>query len=429
MPSTPEPERRRLPLDSLIRRGAVYGIKVVNLGAGVVVSLLLARIGGPEVLGSYSLAIQTAQLVSILAVLACDQLLLREVAANLRIGRRDTANTAIRHYLRFAALPGVVVALGFGGSVLGLRAAGVAVAQDPAMLAATGFVLANVYYLIGLGCMRGLGNPVQAQVFDGLYLVPMALLLGGLMVSGTLIGTAQTVLLATLCLALTMAALLLTVRRITRGWGRDPAATLANPLGEGLPMTATSFLVYFLQWLPLFLAGALGSAADAGAFRAAWQLAFPLSVIQATTVSAISAQIAGDLREGRLEQAGRRLGRNRLGVLALTLPLALPLLIWPGPVMVFLFGPEFAGNGNVVRALVAVNLFTIAAGPLAALITMAGRNRDTLPFGIVSVALQLGLALWLMPLIGMLGLVISYAAAVAVRTISFWALARRILRP
>jgi O-antigen/teichoic acid export membrane protein len=160
-----------------MRRGAVYGIKVANLGAGMLVALLLARIGGPEVLGSYALAIQTAQLASVLAVLGCDQLVLREVASRLRLGRHDEAAGAIRHYVRFALPMGIVVTLAFGLCVYGLGHAGVAVAADPALLAGTGFVVANIFYLLGLGVMRGLGNPVQAQIFDGLYNLPLVLVL------------------------------------------------------------------------------------------------------------------------------------------------------------------------------------------------------------------------------------------------------------
>ena len=70
----------------LIRYASVMGIKAGNIAAGFVVTLLLARAGGPDVLGSYAMAIQTAQLVSILAVVGCDQLVLREVAAHLRLG-------------------------------------------------------------------------------------------------------------------------------------------------------------------------------------------------------------------------------------------------------------------------------------------------------------------------------------------------------
>jgi O-antigen/teichoic acid export membrane protein len=419
----------RISLASLARRGAVYAIKVANLGAGVLVSLLLARIGGPEVLGSYSLAIQTAQLASILAILGCDQLILREVAGRLRLGDRPGAASAIGHYSRFVLPFGLAVTLAFAGAVKALALAGVTVAADPALLAATGFVAANVLYALGLGAVRGLGNPVWAQLFDGLFTVPLALVLAVLLATGNSISTAGAVVLATGLLLATMLGLGLTVTRTIGGWGRDAAAAFPSPWVAGAPMMATSFLLFFLQWLPLFLAGALGSAADAGTFRAAWQLAFPLAVVQATTVSAISAQVAGDLSEGRLDQAARRIQRNRLGVLAITLPLAVPLLIWPDQIMGLLFGPAFVGNGLIVRGLVAINLGMIAAGPLAAVITMAGRNRDTLPWGAASAVLLLALSLWLMPMMGVAGLVIAYGGAVLLRTISFWRLTRAILHP
>jgi O-antigen/teichoic acid export membrane protein len=281
---------------------------------------------------------------------------------------------------------------------------------------------------MGLGAMRGLGDPLRAQVYDGLYLVPMALLLGGLVLIGQPIGTPAAVGLSTLLLVLTMAGLIASIRRTTRTWGRADYASFASPWREGVPLMISAFLVYLLQWLPLFLAGALGSAADAGSFRAAWQLAFPLAVLQSTTVSAISAGVAGDLREGRLDSARQRLHRNRWGVLALSLPITIPLLIWPEPVMLFLFGPAFAGAGDMVRGLVAINLVSLIAGPVTALITMSGRNSELVPISMISAVLQLLLALWLVPALGMNGLVISYGVAVLLRTASFVRLSGKILR-
>jgi O-antigen/teichoic acid export membrane protein len=419
---------RRAALPGLLRRGGVYAVKAANLGAGVVVTLLLARLGGPESLGSYALAIQTAQLVSILAVLGCDWLLLREVAANLRLGDRATAASAMRHYGRFVMPLALLVTLAYFGLILLLGWLGMPLAQDPAMIAGTGFVTANVVYLMGLGAMRGLGDPLRAQVYDGLYLVPMALLLGGLVLIGQPIGTPAAVGLSTLLLVLTMAGLIASIMRTTRTWGRADDARFASPWREGVPLMISAFLVYLLQWLPLFLAGALGSAADAGSFRAAWQLAFPLAVLQSTTVSAISAGVAGDLREGRLDSARQRLHRNRWGVLALSLPITIPLLIWPEPVMLFLFGPAFAGAGDIVRGLVAINLVSLIAGPVTALITMSGRNSELVPISMISAVLQLLLALWLVPALGMNGLVISYGVAVLLRTASFVRLSGKILR-
>ncbi len=421
----------RISIESLVRRGAVYAVKVANVGAGVVVALLLARLGGPEVLGSYAMAIQTAQLVSLFAVIGTDQLMLREVAGQLRQGNEARAGAAIRHYVGFVLPLGIAITVIFTLAVLGLRLAGVALAADPALLAGGGFVLANVFYLLGLGVLRGMGNPVLAQAFEGLFNLPLALVLGTMLLLGQTIATDRAVLLSTALLLATMAMLALIVWRRMRRWGRSADAAgqppFPSPWVDGAPMMVTGLMLFMLQWLPQFLSGALGSAADAGGFRAAWQLALPLSVIQATTVGAISAKVAGDLAEGRMDALRRRVRRNQLGVLALCVPLALPLLIWPEPITIFLFGPEFAGNGLIVRALVATNLVAVTAGPMAAIITMARRNRDTLPWGISSALLLLGLSLWLMPIIGMAGLAIGYAVAVLLRTITFWQLTRRIL--
>ena len=76
----------RAQIAPIIRYLSVMGVKAGNIVTGFIVTLLLARAGGPEVLGGYAMAIQTAQLVSIPAVVGCDQLALREVAAHLRLG-------------------------------------------------------------------------------------------------------------------------------------------------------------------------------------------------------------------------------------------------------------------------------------------------------------------------------------------------------
>jgi O-antigen/teichoic acid export membrane protein len=192
-------------------------------------------------------------------------------------------------------------------------------------------------------------------------------------------------------------------------------------------MMMISFLMFFGQWLPQFLAGTLGSAGDAGAFRAAWQVAMPFAVVYSTVTTMMSAPVSGDLRQGRRDLAHRRLRRYRYAALASTLPLALPLLIWPEPVLTLLFGPAFAGAAPLLQWLVAANMLGILAGPSGAIITMAGRSRETLIFMVAGAALMLALALVLVPPFGITGLAMAYAAGYGVRIVQGWWLARRIL--
>ena len=428
MPDAP-PTSWRANIAPLIRYLSVMGVKAGNIATGFIVTLLLARAGGPEVLGSYAMAIQTAQLVSILAVMGCDQLALRELAAHLRLGDKATANSHTRHYLKFVTPLAVLVAGLFAGGVLVLRQAGFTAAQEGALIAATGFVAANVYYMMGLGIVRGLGNAVRAQAFDGLYTVPLALGLGVLLLAGGQITSVATVLAATGCLVAAMALLFILLWRQARDWGLDESIAPPSPWVEGTPMMLISFLMYFGQWLPQFLAGTLGSAADAGAFRAAWQLAMPFAVIQSTAAMMISANISGDLRQGRPEAAYRRLRRNRYATLASTLPLALPLLVWPQPILSLIFGPAFAGTASLLQWLVGANMLAILAGPSGAVITMAGRSRDTLPATIAAALLMAGLAFALVPRFGIGGLAMAYAVGYALRVVQGWRLTRQILFP
>lgn len=416
-------------ISSLLRYASVMGIKAGNIATGFIVTLLLARAGGPEVLGSYAMAIQSAQLVSILAVMGCDQLALREAAAHLRLGDKATANSHVRHYLKFVTPLALLVAGLYAASIVALQHAGFAAAQEGALIAATGFVTANVYYMMGLGIVRGLGNAVRAQVFDGLYTVPLALGLGVVLLTGGHVTAVSTVILATVCLVAAMALLFFLLWRQARDWGTDDSTTPPSPWVEGTPMMLISFLMYFGQWLPQFLAGTLGSAGDAGAFRAAWQLAMPFAVIQTTAAMMISANISGDLRQGRLAAAHARLRRNRYATLASTLPLALPLLIWPQPILTLIFGPAFAGTAPLLQWLVGANMLAILAGPSGAIITMSGRSRDTLPAVIAAALLMAVLAFVLVPRFGISGLAMAYAASYALRVVQGWWLTRQILLP
>ncbi len=411
----------------LVRYASVMGIKAGNIATGFVVTLLLARAGGPDVLGGYAMALQTAQLVSILAIVGCDQLALREISAHLRLGDKAAAASHMRHYLRFVTPLALIITGLYAAAMLALHQLGVAAAQEGALIAGTGFVVANIYYLMGLGIVRGLGNPVRAQLFDGLYTVPLAVVLGGLLLGGHRIEAAASMLLSTLCLVGTLAALFWLVWRQMRDWGAAPVDDAPSPWREGTPMMLIAFLMAFGQWLPQFLAGILGNSGDAGAFRAAWQLAMPFTVVQTTVAMMISPHISGDLRQGRLDAARRRLNRNRLAAIGLTLPVALPLLIWPEPIITLLFGPAFAGTAPLLQWLVGANMLAILVGPSGAVITMAGRSRDTVPVIIIAAVVTAVLAFVLAPRFGIAGLAMAYAAGLTLRVVQGGWLVRRIL--
>lgn len=413
-------------LQRLWRRGLPYGVKFGNVAISMGVSLLLARVGGPALLGSFAIAIQTAQIASVPLVMGRDQLVLREVAGSLRAGRRGEVRARIALALRGVGLAGLAGAVLFAMAVLALDGAGVTLAGDPALLAGAGFVLANCLYLLGLGTVRGLGLTLQGQVYEGIYQLPLALILLWMLLQAQSISALTAVGLATLFLLASLAMLFWRAHAHMRGWPADAAARTAT-LREGGPLMLAQLTVWAGQWLPLFLAGLLGSQAQAGGFRAAWQLAFPLLIIHTTTGATRSAAYAGDLSQGRPDLARKRLQRDRVVGAGLGLVLALPILIWPGPILGFLFGAAFAGNEGVVQAFALVHLGTLAMGPIGSLIAMSGRTRELLPASLISLAVQLAIGLLGWAQLGLMALVWGFAAAQLIRISWGMLTVRRIL--
>jgi O-antigen/teichoic acid export membrane protein len=428
MPEAPRPAPADPPglLQRLWRRGLLYGVKVGNVGISMVVSLLLARVGGPETLGSFAIAIQTAQLLSYALVVGKDQLLLRDVAASVRLGDRGKARARIRWAVRTVLPAAVAGALVFALAVTGLDRAGLAIAADPALLLGAGFVLANCLYLLGLATVRGLGMTMHGQVYEGIYQLPLALVLlwtlarGGDMAPSTAVG------LATMFLLASMALLAWQARAHIRGW--PVAADMASAdRREGTALMLAQLSMFAGQWLPLFMAGQLGSAADAGGFRAAWQLAFPLLVILTTTANVRSALYSGDLSVRRADLVRRRLSRDRLVGVGLGLGLGLPILIWPGPLMALLFGQGFGGYEDVVRLLVLTHLATLTYGPVGSIVAMSGRSRELLPASLLALVAQLVIGLLGWQALGPMALVWGIAAAQGIRFIWGLTTLRRLL--
>jgi O-antigen/teichoic acid export membrane protein len=95
--------------------------------------------------------------------------------------------------------------------------------------------------------------------------------------------------------------------------------------------------------------------------------------------------------------------------------------------MTLLFGPEFAIAGPALGIMAAGQASRIVTGPIGGLLMMAGRERLALYINIVGLALLVGLAWWLVPVLGLEGAAIAHAVAVAFRNFASLAAAWRLI--
>jgi O-antigen/teichoic acid export membrane protein len=183
---------------------------------------------------------------------------------------------------------------------------------------------------------------------------------------------------------------------------------------SGLLMALPDFL------MPIIVLQAAGAHENAF-FYAAWSLVWPLRLIASNIANAFTAQAAEDDNRSRdlMMKAG-------LLTLAIFAPLVLFLTLGAHPLLRYLFGPEYAANGDLVMRLLAPGLLASAFLSLAVAFARVKRQVARLLFlSVTYTAISLPLAIALISWQGIDGAGMAWLlsqAAVAVIAVAVWSL-------
>ena len=91
--------------------GAGFGLNVVNLGASILASIVLARTMGVAEFGLYTWAIAVVTLLTVPAVLGADRLLVRDIAAYLAHGTPGLVRGLVRSASALVLIMSVTIAV------------------------------------------------------------------------------------------------------------------------------------------------------------------------------------------------------------------------------------------------------------------------------------------------------------------------------
>ena len=404
-----------------------YGLKGLNAVTAFAATALLARMAGAEVVGNYAFSVVTATILAIIALHGLDIIMLREAAGDLRQGHSGAARGALRFAIRSVAVTTAVITALFVAINWGGRPAA-ALATDPtAFLAGAIGIGAAAFYRLGLGGLRAAGRPVAGQFFEGANSLLFAGIIAGLWIMGQGITALGAVLLFFGCQLLSMAASWVVVRRDARSWDAPTPPDKAKMRVAGLPIMATSGLQMFQDWLLFALVAGAASAAAVGALRVALQIIMVISMVVITGENLIAAKVAGDLRQGRPDLVWRRHRRATLAMAAVIGPMLLVCIVFPNQLMGLAFGSEFVIAGPALAIMAAGQASKLATGPIGGLLMMSGHERWLLGFTLVALALLVGLALWLVPVMGLEGAAIAHAAATTFRNVAGYAAAWKFI--
>ena len=393
----------------LLRGGAVNTVGTAVGATRTLFLLLVARLLGDSVLGTFSLAWATIDIASKVAVMGLAVGIIPQVA------RADAEGGAQTRGLLLTAVPlglagSLVVACGLllGARTFGSPALGTAVAVMA--LAVPGVVV----YRISNGVSRGLRimrHNVYSRGFAesfvtlGVFLSVFALGGQGLtpivaMVAGTTVGGA-----VAFWLALSVAG----------GSGGFSLARGRRLVRFSLPVAGYGLVNLLMQRLDVLLLGAFVGRAPGldlptfGAYAAAVEIASVMRRIRQTFEPIYAPVVARRLAVNDLVTVRGVLGQTGRWTLALQLPLA-GILIVSGGLALALFGPSFAVAAPWLALLVVAHAFFNFFGLAEALLLARRPDLNFWNSGLGAM-IQFGLTVWLVPRLGPAGAPLAMIAA------------------
>lgn len=413
----------------MAREGAAV---VAIRGAGLVLcfasQVVVARALGAAAFGAYAYLFAMLALFAVPARIGSDIASVRFVAA-YRAGERAGL---LAPYLRWTAgavgRASAVVAVAW----FALLATGV-LAPDGLSAAQAGLAVAALPLLaavrVGEGALRGGGRVVDA--FVPYHVAWPALLVVAVWAFGTAGGVSLTGVLAAQLAAFAVAAAAHAVA-VARLVGRSAAATTPSGADRAAWRRATLVLGLYslfglvLGQLDVVVVGALLDPATAGRYAAAWRVATLVAAVPTAFNLVFAPRVAALWADGDVVRLEHVLRSGMALVLAATVPLALVVVALRHPVLA-LFGDGYGEAGAVLVVLCAAQVAIAAGGPVGILLNMTGHERDGAVVLGVAAAVNVAVALALVPVAGMAGAAWATAVCTVGWNAALWSVARRRL--
>jgi O-antigen/teichoic acid export membrane protein len=190
------------------------------------------------------------------------------------------------------------------------------------------------------------------------------------------------------------------------------------------PRAATSIVQQALQRLDIILVSALRSPAEAALYAVATRFLVVGQLANSALGMAAQPQVARLIADGRRHEANEVYRSTTTWVILLNGPLYLVTAAF-SPLLLGIFGPEYAKAWPVTVALCAAAFVGNGAGMVDVMLSMAGRTTWTLANSIVALVVQVIVDIALIPGLGAFGAAIGWGASIlTANTLSLVALAR-----
>ena len=390
-----------------------FGLRIASSAFSFVLSVLLARLLGVAGYGTYSYVAAWVALLEVPGVLGLDRLLVREVA----VYRTRSEWHLVRGLLRWANRTAVSVSF-----VLVLLATGVIwtfverLGFEMAIALSVGLLVLPVLTLVSLrqAAMQGLNRVVYALLPDFVVrpLSFVALLGCAYLLLETRLNPQWALGLNVLATAVAWLVGTYLLHKILPQAAQNTSLAYRTDawMRSAFPMMLISGMNVINHRTDTLMLGTMTGAEAVGIYTVANRGAQLILLIQTAVNVALAPTIAGLHAAGKMHQLQLVITRYSRGVLAVSLSIALGLILF-SDWFLSLFGSNFVQGQVTLRILAAGCVVNTAAGSVGLLLVMTGHERDAAVAVGAGVVLSVVLNGALIPIWGVEGAAIAASAS------------------
>ncbi|MGR3462544.1 MAG: lipopolysaccharide biosynthesis protein [Roseovarius sp.] len=400
---------------ALARFCATGATQVLAAVGGLLLAVVIARTGGPEQLGMFTVMLTLLGVLGMIARRGQGSLLTRGVAWALHEKGVCASVSLLLLAIRRIFLSAIV--LGLAGS--GLLSSGILGSPFPG---AVHFLPIMLFLVTALALFaayaRGSARPWLAPVFElgGISCLTVLLLMPSLVRGShlTSAGVMSGFLLSMLLLALIAGVITRVDHPVKRGM-LFPEARLREELSQGqVPFTLIALAGFLIQSGSFLLAAPFLSEAELGLLRGAERLALLVSFCTLVINPMIAPGIVRLSRGGDPNALRRLTSQAMLASTGIAVCVLLPLLIWPERALALL-GAEFGTATRYLRIMALAQFAAALLGPLAMILHMTGRERVSMWANLATLAVAAALVPGLSLTHGAFGFALAYAVIIVTR--------------
>jgi O-antigen/teichoic acid export membrane protein len=403
-------------LKAQLVRGAlgVGGLKLLSLPLTLAASILLARGLGPEGYGLYVFVMAVITMLALPVGPGLGHLVTREVAKYQHGEDWSLFRGLLRRGHQFVLLGSAVLIAGL--AIIANLNASWTMGDRWTLL----FIGSAMLPLLGLNALhsntlRGLRHVFQAQLPELLARPIFHLLFAASLLGFGLLNPVTA--LASQIVATALAVLL--CARILQRYRPRPVKEAVPAYRNGewgraiMPFTLLTAVGTLNAQIGILALGGLGTDKDVAALQVAQSGAMLVALSMIIVNLVIGPHITRAHRERNkagLQQLSRQSAR---AALAVSFPIALPLIFFGGPIINLVYGEAYADMATWPLAILAIGqLGNVAFGSVGMFLTMSGYERDTLFGQVIALVVNGAAAMMLIPFLGVIGAALAVSIGI-----------------